>query len=195
MTISFYSFLLLAVALSMDTFTAGLSYSVGKVRVPVPSMLVISLISGLMLTLSLLAGNLIVSVIPAGVTKIFSFLVLFALALYKLYDALPSDAKAARSFTTDSISEKVNKKDIHILSLSEAALLSLALSLDSISAGLGAGAPAKSPFLLFCISSLIQLAAIFSGLLSGRALLQKTSHNFTWVSAALLFVLALLRLF
>lgn len=195
MTISFYSFLLLAVALSMDTFAAGLSYSAGKVRVPLLSMIIISLISGLMLTLSLLTGNLIVSVIPVNVTKIFSFIILFVLALYKLYDALPSNAKAARSFTTDFISEKVNKKDIHILSSSEAALLSLALSIDSISAGLGSGAPAQSPFLLFAVSSLIQLAAICCGLLSGRLLLQKTSHNFAWLSAALLFVLAFLRLF
>ena len=57
MTISFLPFVLLCIALSTDTFTAGLSYSAGRVRVPVTSILILSLVSGLTFTLSLLAGE------------------------------------------------------------------------------------------------------------------------------------------
>ena len=76
MTISFLPFVLLCIALSTDTFTAGLSYSAGRVRVPVTSILILSLVSGLTFTLSLLAGEKITDLLPAGFTRISSFLIL-----------------------------------------------------------------------------------------------------------------------
>ena len=52
---TFYFFILLIIVLSMDAFAAGLSYGVGKVHVPLSSLMIASLLSGGILTLSLLA--------------------------------------------------------------------------------------------------------------------------------------------
>lgn len=49
---SFLTFLLFCIALSADTFTAGLSYGSSGVRIPAPSKLILALVSGLMFTLS-----------------------------------------------------------------------------------------------------------------------------------------------
>lgn len=202
MSLSFSSFLLLSVALSMDTFTAGLSYSTDRVRVPFFSKAVIALISGLMLVLSLKAGAFFRALISPLAAKFLSFFVLTALALYKLYDSLPVSLHPKERFTTDSISKKVNRRDVRILSASEAALLGITLSLDSISAGLSTGIPVLFPansFILsavvFTFSAAVHFAAISLGLLAGKLLVRSSSRRFTWISVALLFFLALMRLF
>lgn len=202
MPLSFSSFLLLSVALSMDTFTAGLSYSTDRVKVPLFSKTVIALISGLMLAISLNVGTFFRSLVSPLAAKLLAFFILTALAAYKLYDSLPVSLRPKERFTTDSISKKVNRRDIHILSASEAALLGITLSLDSISAGLSTGVPAllpANPFILsavvFVFSAAIHFAAISLGLLAGNFLVRKSSCSFTWISAVLLFFLALMRLF
>ena len=186
--------LVLAIALSLDTFTAGLCYSAGKVQIPLRSMIIIALISGLTFTFSLIAGNLILFLLPHSATRFLSFLILLSLAIYKLYDALSVHSKAANSFTISDISQKVNKKDVHILSAGEAALLSLALSVDSISAGLSAGFKAPPPAVSFCITAAVQFIAIACGYGAGRLIAGKLSCNFSLLSALLLFCLAFLRL-
>lgn len=195
MTISFSSFSLLAIALSMDTFTAGFSYGAGKVKIPSLSLFIIAFISGLMFTLSLCAGSFLLPVLPASLTKTVSFLVLFFLALYKLYDSLPEKRTASRNFTTNAISRKVNGPDIHILSPKESILLSFALSIDSISAGFSAGLPPLRPIIIFLLVTMIHFMAILFGYLLGSHFSQKKSYNFTWLTALLLFLLACLRLF
>ena len=163
------SFLLLCIALSTDTFTAGLSYSAGKVRVPFTSMCIVSVISGFMFTVSLHAG--------------------------KLYDALPDSFHRKHNLTTASFSEKVNKKDIQILSSGEAALLSVVLSIDSITAGISSETPLLSPAVIFLVSAAIHFLTMALGLSAGKFLRKKISYNFSWLSAALFFILAFTRLF
>lgn len=190
-----FSFLLLSFALSTDTFAAGLSYSAQKVRVPLRSMGIISLVSGFMFTLSLLAGEKLSFLIPAKATGYFSFVLLCALAFYKLYDALPQKFHPAKDMTTASLSEKVNKKEPEILSPLEAALLSAVLSIDSIAAGVSTGAPPLSSAAILLISSAIHFLSLKLGLSAGQKLLEKTSCSFSWLSAVLFFLLAFSKLF
>mgnify|MGYP001026656361 CR=1 FL=1 len=195
MTISFLPFVLLCIALSTDTFTAGLSYSAGRVRVPVTSILILSLVSGLTFTLSLLAGEKITDLLPAGFTRISSFLILLFLSLYKLYDALPERFHRNSGMTTASFSEKINRGDVQRLSWAEAALLSLVLSVDSITAGLGSQMPPLPTAAVVLLSSSIHFFAMLAGLFAGNLLVQRFSCNFSWVSTALFFLLALSRIF
>lgn len=195
MIITFCSFALLCVALSSDTFAAGLSYSVKKVHVPVISMGIISVISGFMFTLSLMAGRKIAVLIPHNITSFFSFFILMALALYKLYDVLPCKFHPSKELTTVSLSEKVNKNNPSVLSPMEAAALSVVLSIDSLTAGVSTGAPALSPALIFFLSSAIHFISIKLGLSAGSMILSRISCNFSWLSAGLFFLLALSRLF
>lgn len=195
MTISLAAFLLLATILSIDTFTAGLSYTAQKVRVPLLSILIISCVSGFTFTLSLFAGQILIRLLPLSLMKVLSFLLLLSLALYKLYDALPERLRHPLRFTTAHISEAVNREDIPVLSPKEAFFLSLLLSADSISAGLSTAPPPLPVFSLFFLTSLIHLCALFTGMLCGRLLLQHLSCNLSLLGALLLLILAFLRLF
>ncbi|MGN0376995.1 MAG: manganese efflux pump [Suilimivivens sp.] len=195
MLISLCSFLLLSIALSADTFAAGLSYSTEKVQVPFSSVCILSLISGFMFTLSLIAGEKAASLIPQRITAILSFLILLALAFYKLYDALPDRFRHSGDLTTISFSEKVNKKEPDFLSPPEAAALSVVLSIDSITAGISSGAPALPPAIIFLISSSIHFLSLLFGLFTGKKLLHRISCSFSFLPAVLFFLLAISRLF
>lgn len=199
MTISIISFLFLCIALSTDTFTAGLSYGAGRVRVSPLSAAILSLLSGLLFTLSLLAGQRLAGLFPARLAELFSFAVLFLLGLYKLYDALPERFHRRSSLTTASFSEKVNKKDVQTLSGGEAALLSLVLSVDSVTAGISSRAPELSPVIILLISALIQFFSMQLGLQAGKIFLGRSSANSsrlscTAFSCTLLFALAFSRI-
>ena len=218
MTFSYYFLILLIVVLSMDAFAAGFSYGIEKVRVPFLSLTVIALLSGGMLTASLLAGNLLMEFIPEALTKGISFTVLFLLSLYKFYDALPclhggsrklTDRKPAQGnhakdnyaqdnyvrgkFTTDTISQKVNKEDKAVLSCREGAVLAIALSIDNISAGLCTGTVSLPSIILLLLTTAIHFFALRLGVLTGGMLSHK-SQGFAWLGGAILLVLAFLRL-
>lgn len=195
MLISIFSFLLLSIALSTDTFAAGLSYSAEKVRVPLSSMCILSLISGFMFTLALIAGKKIASFIPPKATAVLSFFILLALAFYKLYDALPDRFRYSKDLTTISFSEKVNQKNPSVLSPMEAAALSVALSIDSITAGISSGTPALPPAVIFLLTTAIHFISIVLGLFTGKLLLHKGSCSFSFLPAALFFLLAFSKLF
>ena len=195
MLFSFSLFILLIMILALDAFTAGLSYGMEKVHVPVLSVFLIAALSGLMLTLSMTAGDFLLTLIPAALTKAVSFLVLFLLSVYKLYDAIPQFHRSDRALTTDHISRCINSRDTAVLSGKEACLLGLALSIDNISAGLCTGSGSLSPLLLFFLTTVVHLIAIQAGLCAGRLLIRKSSHHFAWLGAAVLMLLSFLRLF
>lgn len=186
--------LLLIIVLSMDAFTAGLSYGMDGVRVPLSSILTIGLLSGCMLTMSLYAGDFFLLFLPVGFTKMISFTVLFLLSLYKLYDTVPWLHKGNSGLTTDTISQKINHAAPSVLSGKEAALLGLALSVDNISAGLCTGTLSLNPCLLLLITTLIHLFSIRLGLFTGRLLSQKGLRSFSWLGAVILMLLAFCRL-
>ena len=193
MTLSFYFFILLVVVLSMDAFAAGLSYVMDKVTVPFLSLFIIALLSGGMLTASLLAGNFLLGFIPEEVTKGLSFTVLFLLSLYKFYDAIPQLHPKSGGLTTGNISRKVNKEDKAILTCREGALLAFALSVDNISAGLCTGTVSLPTIILLLLTTAIHFFAFRLGLLTG-SVLSRRSRRLTWLGGAVLMLLAFLRL-
>lgn len=169
----FYLLLLLIAVLSMDAFTAGLSYGMDHVRVPFSSIFTIALLSGCMLTLSLYAGDLLLRFIPENFTRIISFTVLFLLSLYKFYDTIPQLHKPDSRLTTDRISQKINSSSPSVLSGKEAAFLGMALSIDNVSAGLCTGTLSIAPWVLLFLTTAIHFFSIRLGLFMGRLLARK----------------------
>lgn len=190
----FYLFIVLIAILSMDAFTAGLSYGMDHVRVPFSSVFTIALLSGCMLTLSLYAGDFLLHFIPESLTRIVSFIVLFLLSLYKFYDTIPQLHKQNSGLTTDKISQKINSTSPSVLSGKEAAFLGMALSIDNVSAGLCTGTLSIAPWFLLVITTAIHFLSIRLGLFMGHLLARKGLYRFSWLGAAILMLLAFCRL-
>lgn len=175
--------LMLAAALSVDTFAASFAYGISRIKTPAVSVIILAAISSLTLAAALMAGNLINSFLPANVTSDISFVILFLLGIYKLFDN--SCKKQA---------EDANKNHDDILSPVEAVPLGAGLSIDSIAAGIGAGVSLSHLPGAVLASFLMGIAAILSGSRLGRMISRHTDANMCWISGVLLIILAFMKL-
>lgn len=184
----FVEILFLSAAISVDAFTASFAYGCRRIKIPVVSVIILNAISVLFLSASLLAGTFLSSLIPAGLTTQISFLILFVLGLVKLFE-LPSNEQT----------ENGDKNHDNLLSASEAFYLGLALSLDSLAAGIGAGmTPIQSPsYILLTVgtSLLTGIIAICSGCFLGKTLSARLNGNFCRLSGLILIALAFMKFF
>lgn len=202
--------LLLVVALSLDAFVASFAYGAQRIRIPYSSAAIISVICTAMLAVSLLAGSLLRPFLPQSLTKGLCFTILFLLGLVKLCDStiktlIRKHKRMHRqvSFSLFSLKfildvyadpEKADRDGSRELSPAEAASLAVALSLDGLAVGFGA-ALMKVNFLMVMLFSLAvgMLAVRLGGKIGNRAA-QKLPFDLSWLSGALLIVLAILKL-
>ena len=202
--------LLLVVALSLDAFVASFAYGAQRIRIPYSSAAIISVICTAMLAVSLLAGSLLRPFLPQSLTKGLCFAILFLLGLVKLCDStiktlIRKHKRMHRqvSFSLFSLKfildvyadpEKADRVGSRELSPAEAASLAVALSLDGLAVGFGA-ALMKVNFLMVMLFSLAvgMLAVRLGGKIGNRAA-QKLPFDLSWLSGALLIVLAILKL-
>ena len=178
-----FEILLLVTALSVDAFAAGFAYGVSKIKVPFISVIIVTGISSLILVISLLAGNVVSSLIPGNLTSYFSFLLLFVLGLVKLFD---------RSKHNEA--ENANKNQDDLVSPGEALTLGAALSIDSLAAGIGAGVRTAYIPTAFLASTVIGALALILGSCLGSLLSSHCRSNLCWVSGVLLILLAFMKL-
>ena len=181
---SFLEILLFVTALSVDAFAAGFAYGVSKIKVPFLSVLIVSGVSSLTLAVSLFLGGVAGSLIPQGLTRQFSFVLLFVLGVVKLFDRSRHDE-----------AEAANKNQDDLVSPGEALTLGAALSLDSVAAGIGAGVAASRIPAALTASALVGALAVVSGTHLGRLISAHCRSNLCWVSGLLLILLALMKLF
>lgn len=186
--------LLLIALLCADAFVFGFSYGLDRVRIPPSSLFLISCISGVMLTLSFLFGDQLLTLLPPFLKTSLPFVVLLLLSLYKIYDALPAFHPPQCPLTSEALSRKINRKEVQILSLNEATLLAITLSVDNISVGLSVGTCHLPSFLLLSYSVFIHGVTIRGGWLLGHCFSKRCSHNLSIISALLLLVLAFAQL-
>ena len=202
--------LILAAALSVDALIASFAYGSQKIKVPLPSVLVISLICSAMLGLTLFLGGQAAAVISEGLAVGISFSILFGLGLLRVCDSSlknwirKSEARQGQikfslfhfkfilKIYADPKWADVDKS--RILSIKEAAALSVALSLDGVAAGLGVGLTGGGAFLSLGLLFLLTIAAIGSGCKLGGKFAHKLDTDISWVSGSLLILLAVLQI-
>ena len=142
----------ISLALSVDSFIAAFSYGTSKIKIPLPSVGIISVTGSLITGLSMLAGSFVKDFIPPGFTTLLSFGILFLLGVLKLFES--------------SSPVNADKDNSHSISAREALSLSAALSLDGCAAGFGASLSAGTPAspgaaAAGTVSSLVPVAAVF----------------------------------
>jgi len=203
--------LLLSLAVSLDSLGVGLSYGVKKVRIPLPSLLLLSALSGLAMLASMLAGHFVGSFLSAEVARFLGGMTLIGLGLLALLMA-----KRTRHGSTTKKNDRILSLRIRSLGLivqvirdpdsadldqsgeisaGEAVLLGMALALDALGGGFGAALTALPPFLTSALVGLATLSSLKLGLKLGRRLVRKESPWATLVHGVLLVLLGFCRLF
>lgn len=200
---------LLVAAVSLDSFVASFAYGTNKIKIPPLSVAVISVICSGMLAVSLFFGSLLRDYVPEAVTKGICFTILFLLGVVKLFDSAIKmrirkhkiDRQMKFSFLSLQVILNVyadpEKADIDrskVLSPLEAVSVAVALSLDGLAVGFGAGLASIDFFQAVIICLLFSAVTVGIGSLLGRKLAEKTNLNLTWVGGVLLLVLAFLKL-
>lgn len=203
--------LLLACALAMDSLIASIAYGSKQIKMPIRSGVTLNAICGILLGISLLLGKLLHPYIPPEATLWVSFFILLLLGLSKLMD----------DFTRVLIGrwERRERKEIRFsffrlkfilhlyanpieadldasksISPMEALWLGVALSLDGLAVGFGAGVTGANPWLLLTLAVTANLCAIFLGFFIGNKLAKRANISISWVSGVLLLLLACSKL-
>lgn len=202
--------LLFLIAVSVDSVSAGLTYGTGNVQIRPISYVFLTCIPALFVALSHQLSRLLCFFLTADAIRLLSFAVLLLLGCEKLLEGLlrrlaQKHPRPARRwgcrfkqlnilFTVYLSPEDANRKDRQILVGTEALLLSLALSLDSILAGMAFCVVSLPGILLFFLAALMNYLFFLTGYGAGRTLAAHSHIDLSWLSGVFLLLLSLLTL-
>lgn len=203
--------ILLVLSVSIDSFLASIAYGTSKIKIPLTSAFIVDIISASMLGFSLLVGGFLQNYISANIARIISFLVLFLLGVYRLFESLLKSYIKNKSNNLSPLTFKLfdfnvvlqvyadeTKADFDkskILTSKEALYLAFALSLDSLAVGFGISLISINYIQVFAVALLIGIVAILLGAFIGKKFVETTNINLSWLSGAMLIILAFLRAF
>lgn len=180
------SLLLLAFAVSLDSFSVGFTYGMRKMRIPFKSIFIIACCSAATMLGAMFLGELLTRVFPVYITEKLGGFILMLIGAWVLYQFFrPAKEEISVEEETEkmlinfeiktfgiviNILRKPMTADIDksgTITGVEALLLGLALSLDAFGAGIGAALLGYSPIvmslLVACMSSLFVSIGIKSG--------------------------------
>lgn len=200
---------LLVIALSTDAFIASLAYGSNKIKIPWYSAQVIALIGTSVLGLSILLGSLLMGNIPSNVLRYISFAILILLGLSKLMDNIIKTIINKRNVINKEIAFTIfnlnfilniyanpDEADIDkskFLSPKEAFSLALALSLDSLAAGIGAVMGNLNILSILILSFISTILSTMLGVFIGDRISNKIPFV-SWLGGILLILIAFLRI-
>lgn len=79
------SLLVLALAVSLDGFGVGVTYGLRGIRLPVISVAIIAICSGMVIGLSMLAGGWLSAYLPAAAARVIGAAILIAIGMWALW--------------------------------------------------------------------------------------------------------------
>lgn len=179
-----FSLLILAFAVSLDSFSVGLTYGLRKMHIPFKSISIIAFCSAITLVAAMTIGNLIQALLSPAVAESLGGVILILLGAWVLYqffrpekvkDVLPHE-KTIVNFEIKSLGLVINilKKPMSAdfdksgaITGVEALMLGLALSLDAFGAGIGAAMLGYSPYYLALTVAVMSSLFVFMGMQVG----------------------------
>ena len=203
--------LLLVLALCLDSFMAALSLSCDQIQVPLSSAIVISGVSAGFLALAMGVGQLVQPFLPPVAADAAGCLLLCALGLTRLLDnAIKRLIRKSQEGWADlrfrflsfrcilriyADSSAADADCSKAITPCEALPLAIALSLDSLAAGLGVGLGASPAFLL--CASMLALCMGTCSVTAGCALGSRLGGrlNLDWLGGLVLVGLGVSKLF
>lgn len=195
---SFLEIILLVTAVSLDLFVTSFGYGTNKIKIPISSALIINIICTLALIISLIFGNIISSFISHIITSVACSLILIILGIIKLFDSTiktfinkNENLNKELEFSIFNLKfilniyanpENADTDLSKVLSIYEALPLAVALSLDGLAVGFGAGIVSVSILEIALTSMSLGIIAVLSGSIIGNKLASITNLNLSWIS-------------
>ena len=202
--------LILVLSLSLDTFATSIAYGVDKIKIPFASGLIINFICTLFLAISIFFGSFINDFIPINSAHMISFTLLLLLGFYRLFESFFKnwikkysnigspltfkifDFKFILEIYANEIKADFDKSKI--LSPKEAFYLASALSLDSLTVGFSLSLGSVNYIYAILFSFIIGAVLLILGGYLGRHFAKLVNINLSWLSGAMLILLAFMRI-
>ncbi len=219
---NFISLVILALAVSLDGFGVGVTYGLRKMKIPVLSVLIITLASAIMILLSMQIGVGISYFLPTNAAKWIGSMILIAVGIWAIIQVLRNkdeeiETKVEQKTFINLEGNKIISIEIKTLGLviqilktpikadmdmsgiispSEATLLGIALSLDAFGAGLGAALigfnPLITAFIIATMSGLFILLGLNIGFLFSG---KEWLQRFTIIPGLILIIMGIIKIF
>lgn len=212
------SYILFALALNLDSFGAGMAYGARKIRVPLFSLLIISLISVAAIVISMLCGQILLSFVPAGLAHRFGGILLMIIGVWVLYQTYRSRHGIANdnNLEGNGVSKMIKihirplglivqilrepaRADLDrsgVISPGEALILGIALAMDALGAGFAVsmlGFPIAPTSLVVGLGHLL---LTYLGLQAGRFITDRgIGRHLTILPGCILITLGMFKLF
>lgn len=187
----FISLLLLAFALSLDSFSVGFTYGLRKMIMPFKSVLIIASCSAISLLLAVSIGHGLARIFSPHITASLGGIILMVLGagviiqFFRPEKEKSQQEKTIVNFEIRSLGLAINilKKPMSAdfdqsgtITGIEALMLGFALSLDSFGAGIGAAMLGFSPIYLAVAVAVMSSLFVLLGIKSGSLL-----YRFDWI--------------
>ena len=202
-----WSIIVFSVALSLDGFGVGLAYGLRKIRIPLPSFLVICLSSATAVAFSMLLGRFIASCVSGEAAELIGAFSLIAVGTWILLqnfvrNIMPASVVYQMSVPGLGIMIKILKEPEEAdldqsgeISIKEAFFLGMALAMDALGAGFGAAMSGFSPLLTILFVALAKLILVAGGLFLGNQYsLEKVKGEASLVPGGIIIFLGLKKL-
>lgn len=168
--------ILLVAALSADSFAASVSYGMSNIKIGFFRSVLISLVCSAFLLLSVLLADLAEDYIPAILTTLGSFGILFVTGLIKLL-------------------QKPENTEPEQLSFLKTVLFAVSMSLDGIAAGFGAGLAAGGGIAALSVTApVITFLTVYIGNYAGLRLNRKAPAFLQKIGGAVIILIAVSKL-
>ncbi|HJV46843.1 MAG TPA: sporulation membrane protein YtaF [Bacillota bacterium] len=168
------SILILGIASNLDNLGIGISFGIRSTKIPFFSNLIIAFISMVGTYLSMVLGSLLSQYVPHDVANFLGGFLIISIGIWTIASSLTKKNKEVlKNLDTPSVSEVLkdpSKADLdgnHYISMKESLWLGLALALNSIGTGIGAGASELSTFWTTAAVGVFSLLTIGIGVGAG----------------------------
>lgn len=197
--------LLFALAVSADGFMVGIAYGVKKIRIPFISLVLISCASALAVTLSMICGKALATVLSPAFSSSLGAVMLILIGLYFLLQALkerlnslPIEPETA-IFTLNieflgvivQILKKPASADMDSsgeINLREAFFLGLALAVDALGAGMGAAMTGLNIFFTALSVGMLKFILVNSGIFLGGVVNKKHMEGISGILPGIILI-------
>ena len=214
----FFTLALFAVALNLDSFAVGVSYGIRNIKLPVTSLLIISLMSMTAITFSMLLGKTVAGYFSSTFAHRLGGLILLSIGLWVLIQALQENRKINSSDQYDDgqpptlikihikflglviqILREPSRADLDhsgIISAREAVILGIALAMDAFGAGFAVAMMGFSLIFTALMVGIGHFILTYSGLLVGMGINSKgTCQKLNTLPGFILIALGLFKIY
>ncbi|OEH91867.1 sporulation membrane protein YtaF [Bacillus solimangrovi] len=208
----FLSLLLLALAVSLDSFSVGFTYGLRKMSLPLKSIFIIACCTIITMLIAMAGGTLLALWLSPSAAERVGGIVLMGIGAWVLYQFFRperenepnNEPKVLLKFEIKSIGLVIQilrnsmVADIDgsgTITGIEAFLLGFALSLDAFGAGIGAALIGYSPIMMALLTALMSSIFVTAGLKCGKLFANVAwMQRFSFVPGILLIILGMWKI-